>query len=99
MTIHSAVLLASIGLFFLSPVISMAQDADLAQQNFLEADANADGALAYSEFATFIDLNAADGVGNAAMISERGLHARAFGRLDANGDGAVSAQELPALQQ
>jgi hypothetical protein len=75
-----------------------AQTSELGAENYQQADANGDGVLAYAEFATFIDLNAADGLGNAARVSSRGLHARAFKRVDANGDGVVSPQELQALQ-
>ncbi|MEM6565518.1 MAG: hypothetical protein AAF665_13780 [Pseudomonadota bacterium] len=75
-----------------------AQDTELAVENYRQADANGDGVLVYAEFATLIDLNAADGVGNAAMVSSRGLHARAFKRIDSNGDGIVSPQELQAVQ-
>ena len=75
-----------------------AQNAELGAENYMQADANGDGVLVYAEFATFIDLNAADGLGNAARVSSRGMHARAFERVDANGDGIVSPQELQALQ-
>ncbi|MEO0999016.1 MAG: hypothetical protein AAFW69_00175 [Pseudomonadota bacterium] len=86
------------GVLLLAPVAAFAQNVELAAENFLEADADGDGALVYAEFATFIDLNAADEIGNAARISRRGLHARAFERVDANADGAVTQQELQALQ-
>jgi Ca2+-binding EF-hand superfamily protein len=98
MRYSTAALFATIGLFFLSPVIAMAQDTNLGAENFQQADVNGDGMLAYTEFATFIDLNAADGLGRASTISARGLHARAFTRIDANGDGIVSPQELSAIQ-
>jgi Ca2+-binding EF-hand superfamily protein len=75
-----------------------AQNEELGAENYRQADANGDGVLAYAEFATFIDLNAADGLGNAARVSSRGMHARAFKRVDANGDGVVSPQELQAIQ-
>lgn len=75
-----------------------AQDAELGAENYRQADANGDGVLVYAEFATFIDLNAADGLGNAARVSSRGMHARAFDRVDANSDGIVSPQELQALE-
>ncbi|MEL7344391.1 MAG: hypothetical protein AAFN59_05955 [Pseudomonadota bacterium] len=74
-----------------------AQDAELGAENYRQADANGDGLLVYAEFATFIDLNAADGIGNAARVSSRGLHARAFERVDANNDGMVTPQELQAV--
>ncbi len=75
-----------------------AQNAELGAENYRQADANGDGVLVYAEFAAFIDLNAADGLGNAARVSSRGMHARAFDRVDANGDGMVSPQELQAIQ-
>ena len=75
-----------------------AQDAELGAENYRQADANGDGVLVYAEFANFIDLNAADGLGTAARVSSRGMHARAFERVDANVDGVVSPQELQAIQ-
>ncbi|MDX5595715.1 hypothetical protein [Pseudovibrio sp. SPO723] len=62
--------------------------------NFMQADANGDGALTRGEFKTFIDLNASFNIGRAKMVRDRGLYDRAFGRLDANGDGLVSSVEL-----
>lgn len=82
----------------LSSGAAAAQEAALAQENYLQADANGDGRLAYAEFATFIDLNAADEIGNAKRVSARGLHARAFDRVDRNGDGIVTPEELQALR-
>lgn len=80
------------------PTGASAQTAELGAENYRQADANGDGLLVYAEFATFIDLNAADGLGNAATVSSRGLHAKAFNRVDANGDGIVSPQELQAMR-
>ncbi|MEM7026060.1 MAG: hypothetical protein AAF637_26305 [Pseudomonadota bacterium] len=91
-------LVAAIGLLCALPLTAVADTARLAQENFHEADADRDGKLVYAEFATFIDLNAADGLGNAARVSSRGLHARAFARVDANGDGNVSPEELQAMR-
>jgi Ca2+-binding EF-hand superfamily protein len=89
---------AAIGFLVLSPVVAVADSASLGQENFRQADADNDGQLVYAEFATFIDLNAADGLGNAARVSSRGLHARAFERVDANGDGIVKPEELRAMR-
>ncbi|MEO1494813.1 MAG: hypothetical protein AAFV19_21915 [Pseudomonadota bacterium] len=89
---------AAFGLFCVLPLAADADTASLAQENFRHADANGDGKLVYAEFATFIDLNAADGLGNAARVSSRGLHARAFARVDANGDGIVTPEELQAMR-
>ncbi len=75
-----------------------AQDQPLGAENYRQADADGDGILVYAEFATFIDLAAADGLGNAERISARGWHSRAFSRVDADGDGRVTPQELEAMQ-
>ena len=91
-------LVTLIGASFTLALPAAAQDAELAAENYRQADANGDGVLVYAEFATFIDLNAEDGLGNAARVSSRGMHARAFARVDANGDGMVSPQELQAIQ-
>ena len=92
------ILAALTGASFTMTLPAAAQDAERGAENYREADANGDGVLVYAEFATFIDLNAADGLGNAAKVSSRGMHARAFARIDANGDGVVSPQELQAIQ-
>lgn len=78
-----------------------AQQADKEQisKNFMQADANGDGALTLSEFTTLIDLNAQSNIGRAAMIKRMGRYGTAFGRLDANGDGLVTTGELQALAQ
>lgn len=93
----TAALCATVALFFLSPVIAQADTSALVQENFQQADANSDGMLVYAEFASFIDLNAADGVGNAARVSARGMHARAFARVDTDADGVVTVEELQAV--
>ena len=92
------ILAALMGASFTMALPAAAQDAELGAENYRQADANGDGVLVYAEFATFIDLNAADGLGNAARVSSHGMHARAFSRVDANGDGIVSPQELQAIQ-
>jgi hypothetical protein len=95
----SPLILATLmGASFTMAMPAAAQDAELGAENYRQADANGDGVLVYAEFANFIDLNAADGLGNAATVSSRGMHARAFSRVDANGDGIVSPQELQAIQ-
>lgn len=70
-----------------------------AQANFQQADANQDGQLDYAEFTTFINLNADHGLGRAGMIRRFGMHGKAFGQVDANGDGVVSKQEIAAKAQ
>ena len=65
-----------------------------AQANFMKADANSDTALTIDEFTRFIDLNAEAQIGNARIIQRTGQYARAFKRVDANGDGLANAQEL-----
>lgn len=81
-----------------APFAAVAQNTQRAAENFRQADADGDGQLSYAEFARFIDLNAEDGLGNAQRVSARGLHARAFEHVDANGDGVVSPEELQAMR-
>ncbi len=69
-------------------------DTDTARQNLQQADANGDKALNYDEFMTFINLNAADNIGRAKMVKSRHLYSRAFSRLDKNGDGLITADEI-----
>ena len=90
--------LAAIGFLILMPALAAADDRELAAENFQQADFDGDGQLVYAEFATFIDLNAEDGLGRAAMISSRGMHARAFERVDANRDGIVTPEEMQGLR-
>ncbi|MEL6818121.1 MAG: hypothetical protein AAFP80_05705 [Pseudomonadota bacterium] len=77
---------------------AFAQASDLARENYQQADANGDTFLTYDEFVTFIELNAADGIGNAARLKARNMFQTAFGRVDANGDGSISPEELQALR-
>ena len=70
-----------------------------AQANFKQADANQDQHLDFAEFKTFINLNADYGLGRARIIRRFGMHARAFGTLDSNEDGAVSRREIAAQAQ
>lgn len=85
-------------LALLAPVSAVAQDRAQAAENFRQADMNGDEALNADEFAVFIDMSAADGIANAKRISSLGLQARAFARVDANGDGLVTPGELQATQ-
>lgn len=75
-----------------------AQNASASNQqaaaNFIQADGNGDGALTPGEFKTFIDLNATHGIGRSQMVRDRNMYGRAFGRLDTNGDGKITAAEL-----
>ncbi|MEL6978241.1 MAG: hypothetical protein AAGM38_06135 [Pseudomonadota bacterium] len=68
-----------------------------AAENFLQADANADGALNRSEFETLIDLNADDDIGRANMVRRFGRYDMAFSRVDANQDGFATPEEMRAL--
>ena len=69
-------------------------DAETARQNLQQADANDDKALNYDELVTFINLNAADNIGRARMVKSRNLYSMAFKRLDKNGDGLITADEI-----
>ena len=87
---------AAVALCLLNPISALTQDNQLGRENYIEADVNKDGVLTYAEFVTFIDLNAADNLGRAKLVSSRGLHERAFRRVDTNRDGLVTPQELQA---
>lgn len=63
-------------------------------QNAAQADGNNDGYLNRSEFEKLIDLNAADDLGRAARIKKSGRYGMVFNRLDANGDGFLTQQEM-----
>jgi Ca2+-binding EF-hand superfamily protein len=52
-----------------------------------------------SEFKTLIDLNAASGIGRAAMIKRTGRYQMAFKPIDSNSDGRITTVELQSLQQ
>ncbi len=90
---------AMISLAIVTTTKSQATEAqqEKAAENFAQADANADGALTFDEFALLIDLNADDGVGRTEMIKRMGKQSVAFGRLDANADGLVTTDELSAM--
>lgn len=88
---------------FMSLAISAPANADpqraQVQANFQQADVNQDQQLDLAEFTTFINLNADYGLGRAGMIRRMGMHGRAFGTADANGDGVVTAEEIAARAQ
>lgn len=98
LSLRSGLKCLSFGLVLASAPVVLSQDAAATSQqaavNFVEADANGDGALTFVEFKAFMDLNAAHGIGRAQMVRDRDLYDRAFGRLDANSDGKVSSAEL-----
>lgn len=73
-----------------------ANDAEIAAQNFVAADANADQALDLAEFTAFVDLGAAAGLGRLPQVSARGLYQRAFNQMDQDGNLVVTPDELQA---
>lgn len=94
--------IASLGIALMVSAASTAaadEQRAAAQENFLEADANADGALTIDEFTRLIDLNAEDGIGRSRMIQRTGRYAVAFSRIDANGDEIIGADELAAMAE
>ncbi len=82
------------------PALALNATADrkAAQQNFKLADVNNDGKLSKAEFRKFIDANAKDDIGRAAMVKRFGAYDIAFGRVDTNKDGIVTGEELAASQ-
>lgn len=76
------------------PALASDAQKELIAENFMEADVDADGALTLSEFTALIDLNAADNIGRARIVQRMGRQETAFGRLDADGDGLVTPEEI-----
>ena len=72
---------------------------EMAAANFRLADADANNGLSAAEFAAFIDLNAAQNIGRAGRVKAAGAYGQAFARLDLNGDGSVSPDELAQAGQ
>ena len=68
-------------------------------QNVAQADTNGDGALTRGEFDLLLQLNAQDNLGRAAQVVSLGRQAMVFNRIDADGNGLVTRQELQALAQ
>ena len=64
----------------------------------LAADKNGDTALDKSEFPAFIDAAAAAGKPMAQKIKAASRYNMAFGRIDKNGDGFISPEELSSLK-
>ncbi|WP_394689832.1 hypothetical protein [Hoeflea sp.] len=68
-------------------------------ENVAQADANGDAALSRGEFDMLLQLNAQDKLGRAAQIVRLGRQSMAFNRIDADGNGLVTRQEIQALAQ
>ena len=80
----------------MSEAVSAQSDAEreTARVNFRQADANGDDRLDRVEFRNFIDANAEDGLGRAGTVQRFDAYDRAFDRVDRNGNGLVTADEL-----
>ena len=74
-----------------------ANEHEMAKENFLQADADADGALTVDEFTRMIDLNAEDKIGRAHWVQRSGRYKTVFERVDANSNGLVETEELAAM--
>ena len=68
-------------------------------ENVLQSDTNNDGALYLSEFELLMKRNADDKLGRASMVVRTGAYGQVFKRLDKNGDGAVTRDEIQALAE
>lgn len=86
------------------PKAAQAQDMSAADrqkllENVVEADRNDDGAISASEFETLINLNAADKLGRAERVRKSGRYDMVFNRLDANGDGFLTKEEMQQMAE
>ncbi|MGI6244510.1 MAG: hypothetical protein ACOYJQ_01905 [Pseudochelatococcus sp.] len=82
----------------LAAVFTGALSVNAQNEAFAAADKNADGALDQAEFRAFIDQQAADGKPNAVKIKSSGRYGTAFGRIDKNGDGRITPDELSSAR-
>jgi hypothetical protein len=88
----------SAALFAGSAIAQSDAEREAARANFRQADANGDHRLNRREFRAFINANAEDGLGRAAMVRRFGAYDRAFARVDRNGNGIVTPAELSTAQ-
>jgi hypothetical protein len=65
---------------------------------FHASDADGSGSLTYGEFTTLVAHMAASGRRIALYVQRTGLYGTAFGRVDRNGDGLATPDELLAAQ-
>jgi len=65
---------------------------------FHASDADESGSLDYGEFTTLVSYMAASGRRIAVYVQRTGLYGVAFGRVDRNGDGLATPDELLAAQ-
>lgn len=69
-----------------------------AQDALANFDSDADGSLNAAEFKVFIDAAADAGRGQAARVRDNNRYGMAFSRIDRDGNGLVSAEELASMQ-
>jgi Ca2+-binding EF-hand superfamily protein len=70
----------------------------LAADPFSLADTNDDGALDAGEFKAFIDAAAAAGKPKAAKVKANNMYTMAFSRIDKNGDGQITKNEVKGMR-
>lgn len=78
-------------------IVALASGA-LAQDVFVAADANGDGSLDKGEFTVFIDSAAKAGKAQAKKVAANNFYGQAFSRIDKNGDGLISPNEISAMR-
>lgn len=99
-TLISIAFLAGLSVPFAANAQKMsAPDRQAFLENIVQADRNDDGAISRSEFETLIDLNAADGLGRAARVKKSGRYGMVFNRIDANGDGFLTKEEMQRMAE
>ncbi|MCR9256700.1 MAG: EF-hand domain-containing protein [Alphaproteobacteria bacterium] len=68
----------------------------LLKENFEQADSNGDSALSRNEFEVFVNANAEDDLGRARLVKRLGAYENAFSKMDRDGDGLVSKDDIEA---
>ncbi|MEO1200394.1 MAG: EF-hand domain-containing protein [Pseudomonadota bacterium] len=75
--------------------ISLSLPATAQEVQFQLADADSNGMLDAAEFRVFIDTIADQGAERAQMVRDRGMYGMAFQRMDGDGNGVLTVDELP----
>ena len=80
------------------PFVALPTFAEADSGAFHASDADGSGSLTFQEFTTLVGHMASSGRRIAVYVQRTGLYGTAFGRVDRNGDGLATPNELLAAQ-